>query len=74
MQEIRQLIDKNREAEHIRLFLALMKSLKIEGTSSSTKEHEILIFSIMAEINKENLIDPIDKPNPSRVKTCFRII
>jgi hypothetical protein len=28
----------------------------------------------MAEIYKDNLVDPIDRPNPSRVKTCLRII
>lgn len=51
-----------------------MRSLKREGTSSSTKEHEILVFSFLAEILKENLVDQIDKLNPSPIKTCFRIV
>ena len=67
-------MDKNREPEYLRLYVSLLRGLKIEGSSSSTKEHEILIFSLLAEIFKTSLIDPIDKPAPSVVKTVFRLI
>lgn len=56
------------------MYISILKSLKIEGTSSSTKEHEVLVFSILAELYKTNLIDPIDKPNPTIIKTVFKII
>ena len=56
------------------MYISVLKSLKKEGTSSSTKEHEVLIFSIMAEIFKTDLIDPIDKPSPTVIKTVLRLI
>ncbi len=49
-----------------------MKTLK-PSPSSSTKEHEILVISILASTFKEQLLDPIDKPQ-SISKTCFRIV
>jgi hypothetical protein len=68
------MIDKNREPSHIRLFLSLMKGRKVEGTASGVKEHEVLVFSILAQTHGEGLVDPLDKPTPSRVKTSLRIV
>ena len=49
-----------------------MKTLKA-NSNSATKEHEILVVSILAQTYKEELLDPIDKP-ASLLKTCFRLV
>jgi len=36
-------------------------------------EQIVLLYGFIAEIYKQKLIDPIDKP-PKLEKTCFRII
>jgi hypothetical protein len=52
--------------------MAILKSLK-PNSNSGTKEHEILIVSLLAQTYKQNLMDPIDRL-PSLLKTVFRLI
>jgi hypothetical protein len=49
-----------------------LKTLK-PSPNSATKEHEILVISILASIFKTQLVDPVDKP-PSILKTVFRMV
>ncbi len=70
--ELRKLIDNYREADHLRNYIAILKTLK-PSPNSATKEHEILVISILAITFKTQLIDPVDKP-PSLLKTVFRMV
>ena len=56
----------------MRGYIAILKTLKA-NTSSATKEHEILVISILAQTYKQQLLDPIDKL-PSFTKTTFRLV
>jgi hypothetical protein len=43
------------------------------NSSSATKEHEVLVVSILAQTFRDSLLDPLDKP-PSVLKTCLRLV
>jgi len=49
-----------------------LKSLK-PNHNSTTKEHEVLVISIIAKAFRSNLIDPVDK-QPTLLKTCFKVV
>ena len=70
--ELRKITEHHCEPEHLRSFMATLKSLK-PNSNSATKEHEILVISILAQSFKEKLLDPLDKP-PSLLKACFRLV
>ena len=69
---MKKLIEQYREQEFLRGYIAILKGLKA-NSNSGTKEHEILVVSILAQTYKQQLLDPIDKP-PSLLKTTFRLV
>ncbi len=58
--------------QHLKIYLSILKTLK-PNHNSTTKEHEILVISILAQCFKENLIDITDK-QPNVMKTCFKVV